>query len=115
MNIRQKVLALREARKARIRSKMEGTASKPRVSVTRSNRFIYMQAIDDVAGKTIFGLRDTAQKATKTERAIATAKEFAARLQKENIVEVIFDRGPYRYHGRIRAIADALREVGIKV
>lgn len=115
MNSRQKVLSLRELRKKRVRGKMVGTAVKPRVSVTRSNRFIYMQAIDDVAGTTIFGLRDTAQKATKTERAIATAKEFATRLQKENIIEVIFDRGPYKYHGRIKAIAEALREVGIKV
>ncbi len=115
MNMRQKLLALRVARKQRVRANMQGTATKPRVSVARSNRYIFMQAIDDVAGKTIFGLRDTTGKETKMERATATAKKFAARLQKENITQVIFDRGPYKYHGRIRAIADALRESGINV
>jgi len=115
MNIRQKVLAHREARKQRVRSKMEGTAQKPRISVTRSNRYVYMQAIDDVSGKTIFGVRDAQAKSTKTERAAATAKAFAAQLQKANITEAIFDRGPYRYHGRVKAIAEALRAEGIKV
>ncbi len=115
MNTRQKVLALRQARKQRVRSKMEGTAQKPRISVDRSNRYIYMQAIDDVSGKTIFGLRDTDGKTTKTERAAATAKAFAARLQEEKITHAIFDRGAYKYHGRIKAIAEALREAGINV
>jgi large subunit ribosomal protein L18 len=115
MTNQKKVLALRVARKTRVRQHMEGTAQKPRVSIYRSNRYILMQAIDDVNGVTITGLRDSASKATKTERATATAKAFAEVLKKNKIIEVIFDRGPYKYHGRIKAIAEALREAGIKV
>jgi large subunit ribosomal protein L18 len=115
MNKQQQVRAHRTARKTRVRSKMEGTAQKPRISVYRSNRYIAMQAIDDVAGKTITGIRDSSAKATKTERAMLAAKTFAETLKQNKITEVIFDRGPYKYHGRIKAIAEALREAGIKV
>lgn len=115
MNIKSKVLAHRQARKKRVRAKMEGTATKPRISVTRSNRYIFMQAIDDVAGKTLFGVRDTDGKATKTERAVETAKAFSAELKKAKITQAIFDRGPYKYHGRVKAVAEALRAEGINV
>lgn len=115
MTVREKVRALRLARKTRVRANMQGTASKPRVSVARSNRFIYIQAIDDVAGKTVAGLRDAQAKATKTERAATVAKQFAEVLKKQSITTVLFDRGPYKYHGRIKAIAEALRAAGIKV
>jgi large subunit ribosomal protein L18 len=115
MHIKQKVLALRENRKKRVRAKMEGSASKPRINVTRSNNYMFVQAIDDVAGKTIVGMRDGEEKGTKTERAAAIAKKIAAHLQKENITEAIFDRGPYKYHGRVKAVAEALRGEGIKV
>ena len=115
MTNQKKVLALRVARKTRVRQNMEGTAQKPRVSIYRSNRYILMQAINDVTGTTITGMRDTAGTGTKTERAIVVAKAFAEFLKKNKISEVIFDRGPYKYHGRIKAIAEALREAGIKV
>lgn len=115
MTKQQKVLAHRKARKMRVRSNMEGTAKKPRLSVTRSNRFIFMQAIDDVAGKTITGVRDSNGTGTKTERAAQAALAFAEILKKNKITEVIFDRGAYKYHGRIKTVAEALRAAGIKV
>lgn len=108
------VQALRTSRMKRVRSRMEGTAEKPRVSVFRSNKSIYLQAFDDVAGTTIVGTKDDG-KGTKTERAAAMAQAFATVLQEKNITQAIFDRGPYRYHGRIKAVADALRSAGIKV
>ncbi|MBP7768261.1 50S ribosomal protein L18 [Candidatus Woesebacteria bacterium] len=115
MTKQQKVRALQKARKMRVRFKMEGTAEKPRVSVVRSNRFVYIQAIDDVAGKTLFGISDKEEAGTKTEAAAAAAKKFAENLQKQSITSAIFDRGSYKYHGRVKAIAEALRVVGINV
>lgn len=108
----------RAARAARVRSKMHGTAKKPRVSVYRSNEHIAVQAIDDAAGKTLFGVDDrgtSAAKGTKMERSIAIAAELAKQLQKLKIDQVIFDRGYYKYHGRVKAIAETLREHGVKV
>lgn len=112
---KRNIQALRTSRMKRVRSKMEGTAEKPRVSVYRSNKSIYLQAFDDVAGVTLAGTKDVAGTGTKTERAEAMAKDFATVLQEKNITQVIFDRGPYRYHGRIKAVAEALRSAGIKV
>jgi large subunit ribosomal protein L18 len=99
---------------------MEGTASKPRLSVYRSNKYISLQAIDDVAGKTLASahdmtLRRGGKKQTKTETAILTATEIAKQLKKAKISTLIFDRGSYRYHGRVKAVAEHLREQGMKV
>ncbi len=110
------VLSAKKKRVLRIRQHMEGTAQKPRISVARSNMAMSIQAIDDVGQVTIFGLTDDLTVAgTKTERAAATGARLAAELLKKKITTAIFDRGEYRYHGRVRAVADALREAGIKV
>lgn len=103
-------------RKQRVRGKMQGTATKPRVSVYRSNKHLTAQAIDDVAGKTIAAAHDLgATSGTKTERATQVGAALAADLKKKKVAAAVFDRGAYRYHGRVRAVAEALREKGINV
>ena len=105
-----------EARKRRVRGKLHGTAERPRVTVYRSNRFIYGQAIDDAAGKTLASARSLATDAgTKSEQANAVGATVAAEMKKQGITKAIFDRGSYNYHGRMKAVAEALRTAGITV
>ena len=83
----------------------------------RSNQHTALQAIDDVRGVTLVaaGEHELTEKSSKGARAIAVAKVLAEKLKKENIEAVIFDRGSYKYHGRVKAVADVLRESGIQV
>lgn len=108
---------LEQKRKLRVRRALKGTASRPRVSVHRTNKHIFVQAIDDVAQKTIASAHDSMiaskKKQTKTEKAIATAELIVKLLEKSKISQVIFDRGSHRYHGRVKAVAETLREAGI--
>lgn len=108
-----------QKRAMRVRAKLFGTAVRPRVSVYRSNRFIYVQAIDDAAAKVVAQTSDvrTSHKkgVTKTNSASTVAAELANKLKKQKISTVIFDRGPYKYHGRVKAVAESLRENGITV
>ncbi|MDR1450904.1 MAG: 50S ribosomal protein L18 [Helicobacteraceae bacterium] len=108
--------ATRNQRKARVRSRISGGASKPRISVFRSNRYIYAQAIDDALGVTLaaFDGKALGAKSNKEGAAIA-GKEFAKRLKEKKIDEVVFDRNGYLYHGVVAAFADALRENAIKL
>ena len=103
--------------KHRIRKIITGTASKPRLSVYRSNKEIYAQLIDDVNGVTIAGVssRDKELKAaTKIEDAAAVGKAIAAKASSIGVVTVSFDRNGYLYHGRVKVLADAAREAGLK-
>ncbi|MCA9372036.1 50S ribosomal protein L18 [Candidatus Woesebacteria bacterium] len=112
------IIKRRKKRARRTRSKICGTAQKPRLSVFRSNRFTYVQAIDDVARKTIFAFGSKTskeQKGTKTEIAMRIGEEAGALLKKKKITSVIFDRGPYLYNGRVKAVAEGLRKAGINV
>ncbi|HWA64646.1 MAG TPA: 50S ribosomal protein L18 [Candidatus Paceibacterota bacterium] len=107
-------------RHVRIRAKISGTASRPRVAVFKSNRNLFIQFIDDAAGKTILSSQVVAAdkikaKGTKTEREIAVAKSLAEKAKAAGITEAIFDRGGFAYHGRVKAVADTLRENGIKL
>ncbi len=106
-----------ERRKRAVRSKIYGTAQRPRLSVYRSNKHIYAQAIDDDKGETLAAANDLALdvSGTKIEKAKKIAKELAKRLKKADINQVVFDRGSYQYHGRVKAIAETLREEEIKV
>ena len=109
-----------QRRKKSVRSKMHGTSKKPRVSVFRSNKHIYVQAIDDDSGKVLASANDVKlakakSKKTKTQRAAEVAKELSSSLTKKKVKEVIFDRGSYKYHGRVKMVAETLRENGIKV
>lgn len=103
-------------RAIRVRSKLSGTVKMPRLSVFRSNVWIYAQLIDDKTGKTILGasekqLKDT--KGTKTDRAKAFGAYIAHRAKDMKIEKAVFDRGKYRYHGRVKAFAQGAREGGL--
>ncbi|RMG82496.1 MAG: 50S ribosomal protein L18 [Bacteroidetes bacterium] len=102
--------------KRRIRKKIHGTAERPRLSVYRSNKEIYAQLIDDVAQKVITGASSLKldKKGTKTEVAAEVGKLIAEKAKAAGIEKVVFDRNGYLYHGRVKALADAAREAGLK-
>ncbi len=106
----------RAKRKARVRGKIFGTADKPRVTVFRSNKHIYAQAIDDAAGMTLAAAdgRKMGLKANK-EAAVKVAEEIASAMKAKGIEKAVFDRNGYIYHGVIATFAEALRENGIQV
>lgn len=102
-------------RKQRVRKSLFGTVQRPRLCVFRSNKYLQVQAIDDLNHKTIIGISDIlVKKGTKTERAQQLGKLFFEDLKKNKIDSIIFDRGQYKYHGRVKAFAESLREAGIK-
>jgi large subunit ribosomal protein L18 len=112
-----------DKRKKRIRSKLFGTSERPRLTVFRANKYSYIQLVDDSAGSTVAssndvkirkGLKKT-QELTKTDSAIKAAEDILAKMKSKKIKSVIFDRGQYKYHGRVKAIAETLRNNGIKV
>jgi large subunit ribosomal protein L18 len=104
----------------RIRKKISGTAEKPRLAVFRSNKQIYVQVIDDHTGSTILSAssreKEIAAKTgiKKTEQAAFVGKLLAARCKEKGIDSLTFDRGGYKYHGRVKSLADAAREGGLK-
>jgi large subunit ribosomal protein L18 len=105
--------------KLRIRKVVKGTAERPRMMVFRSSKEIYIQLIDDLAGKTLISVSSqtkdiAATKVTKTEKAKMVGKLIAERAAEQNISSVVFDRNGYLYHGRVKACADAAREGGLK-
>ena len=110
----------RKRRHARVRKRVSGTALRPRLNVFRSSTHIYAQVIDDIAGKTLAAasdsdkalLADLAGK-NKTDRATAVGKAVAERARAAGVELVVFDRGGYQYHGRVRALAEAAREAGL--
>lgn len=111
--------ATRRKRHARVRSKVSGTAARPRLNVFRSNKHIYAQLIDDVNGVTLasastmdkeFNVESTGN----LDAAVKVGELVAKRAVEKGVSEVVFDRGGYLYHGRIKALADAARENGLK-
>ena len=101
--------------KAKIRASISGTKERPRLSVFRSNKFIYAQVIDDNAGKTIAQASDLKlKKGTKTERAKEVGKTIAEVCKTAKIDKVVFDRNGFKYTGRIKLVADAARAGGLK-
>lgn len=101
--------------KKKIRSKIFGTQSKPRLSVFRSNKFIYAQIIDDSQGKTIVEASDIKiAKGTKIERAKEVGRMIAKAAVAKNIEKVIFDRNGFKYTGRVKLVADEARASGLK-
>ena len=108
-------IARRNKIKTRIRGKIAGTAERPRMSVFRSNKGIYVQVIDDLAGVTLAAASSKGlEGGTKTEVAAKVGKEIAKKAQEKGITEVVFDRNGYLYHGRVKSLADAAREGGLK-
>jgi large subunit ribosomal protein L18 len=111
----------RKRRHRRIRMKISGTAERPRLNVYRSLNHIYAQVIDDVAGHTLVSastvdstLAADIEGKTKREQANAVGKAVAQKAKDAGISEVVFDRGGYLYHGRVKALAEGAREGGLK-
>ena len=101
--------------KTRIRGRISGTAQRPRMTVFRSNKQIYVQLIDDVAGKTLVAASSRAIEAgNKKEQAAQVGAEIAKKAQEAGITTVVFDRNGYLYHGRVKEVADAARNGGLK-
>ncbi len=107
--------------KYRIRKKVFGTAERPRLTVFRSNKQIYVQFIDDIDGKTLVSVSSLekeiaeSKSSNKTDQAKLVGKLAAEKLKAAGITEAVFDRNGYLYHGRVKALADAFREGGLKL
>lgn len=111
---RRTTRAARKRRQIRVRKRVHGTAQRPRLAVFRSLNHIYGQIIDDDRGATLASASDlNGASGSKTERAAAVGETLARTAQAAGISAVIFDRGGYRYHGRVRALAEAAREGGL--
>jgi len=111
--------AARVRRHERVRKTVEGTAGRPRLAVYRSLTHIYAQVIDDERGHTLAAASDTESalkdgKGTKTERAKAVGSAVARKAKAAGVTRVVFDRGGNKYHGRVKALADAARESGLE-
>ena len=111
----------KERVKRRIRSKIKGNSQRPRLSVFRSNRYFYAQVIDDSAGRTLASassvdkeLRDRVKGLKKSEQAKLVGQAVAERARSKGVQAVVFDRGGYKYIGRVKALADGARESGLK-
>ena len=118
MSLDPKVIR-RQKLRWRIRARVKGTAQKPRMSVFRSNKDIYVQLIDDATGTTLAAassrMKDvTAQSGNKIEKSTMVGRAIAQKAKDLGIETCIFDRGGYLYHGRVKAIADGAREGGLK-
>ena len=111
--------AARRKRHDRIRLRLEGTESRPRLAVVRSNIHIYAQVIDDASGRTL-AAASTVEKelrgssSTKTEEAAVVGRLVAERAKSAGVERVVFDRAGFRYHGRIKSLAEAAREAGLE-
>ena len=117
----RKALSPRKRRHVRVRAKVSGTQVRPRLNVYRSSAHMYCQVIDDLAGHTLAAASDLDEdvkklfgdKATKTDRAKAVGSVIAERAKTAGITAVVFDRGGFLYHGRIKAVAEGAREGGL--
>ncbi|MGY3480327.1 MULTISPECIES: 50S ribosomal protein L18 [Staphylococcus] len=110
---------VRLKRHARVRNKLSGTAEKPRLNVYRSNKHIYAQVIDDVNGKTLAQAstqeKDLANETgSKVDLSAKVGETIAKRANEKGLKTIVFDRGGYLYHGRVKALADAAREHGLE-
>lgn len=116
----KRIEKVRTKRKLRVRKKISGTATCPRLAVYRSASHIYVQAVDDVAGRTLAEasslskeLRESENNLDKTQMAKSVGMLVARRLTGIGIADAVFDRGRFLYHGRVRALADGAREGGL--
>lgn len=120
-NLKSKIETRRNGRKQRVRKKLQGTASRPRLAVHRSNRYLSVQLIDDVTGHTLAAAssRDEGLKFEGSGKTIAAASALGAKIadlaRAKGIEAVVFDKSWYKYHGRVRALAEAARQSGLKL
>lgn len=113
---KNKINKARQARRhKRVRAKISGTAKCPRLSVYRSNRAMFLQLIDDEANKTLASASslEVKEAGKKTEISLHLGKLIAKKAQEKKISQVVFDRSSYKYHGRVKAVADGAREGGL--
>ena len=104
-------------RKRKVRAKINGLSDKPRISVFRSNRYTYVQAIVDIENKTILsGSTEsyTKDKSTKSEKAMKLGEEFGKKIIDMKVSKCVFDRGQYKYHGRVKSLAEGMRKAGLQ-
>ena len=117
MKLAKRLVAARKRRLARVRAKIKGTPERPRLTVRRSLKHIYAQIVEDASGRTLVAAADTEIKAgkkkTKTEIAAEVGKLLAERAQKKKLTTVVFDRRDKKYHGRLKALAEAARAGGL--
>ncbi len=115
-NLNREARIRRERRHHRVRAKVHGTVERPRLAVFRSLSHIYAQVIDDLNSKTLVAASDmeVKKKGAKTELAKEVGLLIAKKAKEKGIEKVVFDRGAYRYHGRIKSLADAAREGGLQ-
>jgi large subunit ribosomal protein L18 len=106
----------RKSRHARIRARVAGSAARPRLAVYKSNRYLHAQIIDDTVGRTLVSgsTKDVAAGAKKMDAAKKLGAELAKRAKAAGVAEVVFDRGGFRYTGRVATLAEAAREAGLK-
>lgn len=109
----------REKRKLRVRRKIYGTEARPRLSVFRSNKYVYGQLINDETGTTLASIsatdiRKAHEKGTRVDAAFELGKEIAKKAKEAKITKVVFDRKGYKYHGRVKNFADGAREGGLE-
>ena len=117
----RKALSARGRRQRRVRAKISGVAERPRLNVFRSNQHIYAQVIDDASHLTLAAastldpaVRELLDKKPKQAQASVVGRVVAERAREKGIESVVFDRGGYQYHGRVRSLAEAAREAGLK-
>lgn len=107
-------------RQARIRKKIRGTSDRPRLSVFRSNQYMYAQVIDDASSKTLVSVsekqlgKDQGSKGTRLEKAKMVGMQTAKMAKGKKVKQVVFDKGSYAYHGRVKAVAEGAREGGLQ-
>ena len=103
-------------RHKKVRAKISGTSSKPRIAVFKSNQYIYVQVVDDENGKTLLSVSDMEVKTgKKSDKALKIGETLAARMKEKGLLEAVFDRGGFKFHGRVKSVADGLRSGGIKL
>lgn len=106
-------------RKQRIRRRVRGTAQRPRLTVYKSNHYLYLQVVDDARGHTLLAASNREGELREAGNTVAGAARLGAalgeRLRAQQITEVVFDRNGYAYHGIVRSLADAVREAGVKL
>ena len=112
--------AQRDRRHRRVRARIKGTAERPRLSVYRSSAHLFVQLIDDVEGKTLFSVSDrsvmpdtTVVGGRRVQISFAAGKHVGTQAKQQGITAIVFDRGGYMYHGRVRAVADGARAAGL--
>jgi len=104
----------RQRRHLRVRKTLSGTAERPRLVVFRSLKHITAQLVDDVAQRTLLTVTDAGAEGKKTEKSAEVGRRIAARAKEAGITRVVFDRAGYKYHGRVKAVADGAREGGLE-